>query len=190
MWRTWGAGGDLELMAAPYLHAPLHGVGSPRHRFLTPGSTPASPPAGQEWPIATSSCRYEVRGSQGFGEKRAGGTRALVLLGEHVLFFAAPFLMGGPEPSLGHRGGLGEDEARQDQPESSPRAPCREAEPHLGACKTPGNCQTRLQRLGTQLCSPNPTKGNRSLPSAPRPGEPREQRGADGGRGLRCHVQL
>lgn len=83
---------DLELTSPP--HAPLHGVGSPRHRSLTLGSTPASHPAGQGWPIAASSCRYRVRGGRRFGDSRAGDTWAPMLLAEHMLCFAALFPRG------------------------------------------------------------------------------------------------
>lgn len=94
------------------------------------------------------------------------GTQAPILLAEHAVLCSSVSKQGS-ELVLGHRGGLRQDGARRDQPESSPRAPCREAEPPLGAHRTPGNCQTRPQCLGPGFAPMAPLRGTAPSPVPP-----------------------
>lgn len=123
-----GAEGGPELTPPPHARVPSHGSGSPRHSSPMPDATPALSPAGQEWPIAASSCRYRVQG-RGLGRAERGHPDIGFVGRAHVVH--CPF----PSRILSHScwGGLGRDGAKQDQSENNLRASCSRAEPPLAA---------------------------------------------------------
>lgn len=94
--------------------------------------------------VADRNFILQIRGTgqPGVWGEQSWGHLGTNFAGRARVVLCSPISKWGSEPSLGCQDGLGEDGARQDQPESSPRAQCTEAELLLGACRTPGNCQT------------------------------------------------
>ena len=111
--------------------------------------------------------RIRGTGQPGAWGEQSGGHPSTNFAGRAHITLCSCVSKQGPEPVLSRWGGLGEDGARQDQPESGPRARWREAEPPLGARRTPGNCQTHLLCLETRLSSHGPAKGGPLPPQCP-----------------------